>query len=543
MSTPYPPQGGQPPMPPMPPGPPPAMPPGPPPNRAPGSPGQQQPGYASPPTGGGYGAPVPPPTPTPGLGLAPGPAMPPAGQPGPGGPVPYGAPPQGAMPGMPPMQPQAGKKKGKGCLITMLVIFVVLALGAGSAAWFFLGLGKQDALWALPHTNKKGDTENYRSTWFTDKTVVRAQQDGISALDPATGKRVWGTPVPGEGTIICDASPIAAKNIAVLGYGKPGSCTTVFALDLTQGKVLWKLPVKKSDELPSLAVSGDTVVVNDETALALKDGSKEWTAKDLSRKRGCDSGTFIGGTKLVRSVACATKVDEYGSPEELRLDTSEIDPSSGHVKWTYTGQQRIGSDIDIDSRVLSTAPIVTREGKDFYRVLSDSGKPRGNVKDGYDDYFDHGIAFLGGSPKPYVMALDDTLVLKHARHGDDYVTAFDMDSGKQLWEKKSGEDSPRYDLVQGPDGKISALKWGSPFFDPNDEHPFSLVTFDPKTGAEEEVQQFAGFGDSLDVFHAAYVHDGRVFVASVSNSGTLMTDNDIGVIDRAHDSSLIAYDI
>jgi outer membrane protein assembly factor BamB len=520
MSTPYPPQGGQPPKPPMPP---------------------QQPGYASPPTGGGYGAPVPPPAPA-------GPSMPPFGQPvfgqpGPGGPPPYGTPAQGGLPPMPPVQPEAGKKKGKGCLITMLVIFVVFALGAGSAAWFFLGLGKQDALWALPHTNKKGDTENYLSTWFTDKAVVRAQQDGVSALDPASGKRIWGTPVPGDGTIICDASPVAGKNIVVLGYGKPGSCTTVFALDLTQGKVLWKLPVKKSDTLPSLAVSGDTVVVNDKVAYALKDGSKEWTAKALSRKSGCDSGTLVGGPKLVRSVACATKVDEYGSPEELRIDTSEIDPSSGHVKWTYTGQQQVAADIDIDSRLLSTAPIVTREGKDTYRILSDSGKPRGAVPDGVDDYFENDTAFLGGSPKPYVLAEDGTLVLKHSRHGDDYITAFDMDSGKQLWEKKSGEDSPQYDLVQGLDGKIGALKWDRPFFDPNHKRPFSLVTFDLKTGAEDEVQQFAGFGDSLDVFQAAYVHDGRLFVASVSNEGTLMSDSQVPSYMPAHESSLIAYDM
>lgn len=549
MSTPNQPQGGQPPMPPMPPGPPPAMPPGPPPSQGPtGTGAPQQPGYASPPTGGGYGAPVPPPVPGTGPASAV-PTMPAAGQPGsggPGGPVPYGVPPQGGIPAMSPAQPQAGKKKGKGCLITMLVIFVVVALGAGSAAWFFLGLGKQDALWALPHSNKKGDTENYLSTWFTDKAVVRAQQDGISALDPATGKRIWGTPVPGEGTIICEASPVAAKNIVVLGYGEPGSCTTVFALDLTQGKVLWKLPVKmpeQASEPPSIAVSGDTVVVNDKAAYALKDGSKQWTAKDLDRKSGCSSGTFVGGPKLVRSVACATKVDEYGSPEELRLDVSEIDPSSGRIKWTYTGQEEVGADIDIDSRLLSTAPIVAREGKDTYRILSDSGKPRGSLTDRAGDYFDNDLAFLGGSPKPYVVAAEGTLLLRHSRHGDEFITAFDMDSGKQLWEKASSRSDVRYDIVQGFDGKLGALRWTDTFFDPNDERPFSLVTFDPKTGAEDEVQNFTGFGDALDTFQAEYVHDGRLFVASVSNSGTLMSDNNIGVVDRSHESSLIAYDL
>ena len=456
--------------------------------------------------------------------------------------MPYGAPPQGGMPSMPPVQPSAGKKKGKGCLITMLVIFVVFALAAGSGAWFFLGLGKQDALWALPHTNEKGDTENFLSTWFTDKAVVRAQQDGISALDPASGKRIWGTPVPGDGTIICDASPIASKSKVVLAYGKPGSCTTVFALDLTQGKVLWKLPVKKADTLPSLAVSGGTVVVNDEAAYALEDGSKEWAAKSLAHKHGCSTGTFVGGPKLVRSLACATKVDEYGSPEEVRYDISEVDPSSGHVKWTYTGQQQEQADLD-NGEVLSTAPIIAREGADSYRILSDTGKPRGRLHLKGRGYVGEQDAFLGGSPEPSVQSVGGTLVLKQS--GD--IMSFDMDSGKRLWKKKAdgagGDENIRYYLVQGDDGKVEAIKYRRPFFDPNEKHPFSLVTFDPKTGAEDAVQDFSGFGDSLGTFQARYVHDGRLFMASVSNEGTLLASNDISYYDSSHASSLMAYDM
>lgn len=107
-----------------------------------------------------------------------------------------------------------------------------------------------------------------------------------------------------------------------------------------------------------------------------------------------------------------------------------------------------------------------------------------------------------------------------------------MDSGKQLWKKKAdgagGDENIRYYFVQGFDGKVAALKYQRPFFDPNSKRPFSLVTFDLKTGAEDSVQDFSGFGESLGTFQAGYVHDGRLFMATVSNEGTLMAKDGCG---------------
>jgi hypothetical protein len=319
----------------------------------------------------------------------------------------------------------------------------------------------------------------------------------------------------------------------------------VFAIDLVGGKVLWDLPVKKADELPSLAVSGDTVVVGDKAAYALRDGSKQWSAKDLERGHGCSTGTFSGGPKLVRSISCPTEFDAYGEPETVRYDVSEIDPSSGDVKWTYEGKQEAEADpfgVD-DGEILSTSPILAEEAFGSYRILSDSGKPRGTLEIKDKHYLGQSAAFLGGMPSPAIVTAGDTLVVEQDDDGDEYIRAYAMDSGKKLWEKQSSGSEARYDLVQGLDGKVGAIKEGDEFFDPEDADPFSLVTFDPKTGAEEETQDFEGFGESLGTFQAAYVHDGRLFVASVSNEGTLMAADDVGVVDRGHDSSLIAYEI
>ena len=60
-------------------------------------------------------------------------------------------------------------------------------------------------------------------------------------------------------------------------------------------------------------------------------------------------------------------------------------------------------------------------------------------------------------------------------------------------------------------------------------------------GAEDEIQDFAGFGESQDTFQARYLHDGRLVVASVSKEGGLLAGNDVTACSRAHDSSLIAY--
>ncbi|MDT0378833.1 PQQ-binding-like beta-propeller repeat protein [Streptomyces sp. DSM 42041] len=424
------------------------------------------------------------------------------------------------------------------------MLLVLLTAGAGTGAWFLLGLGRGQTLWSLPYSGGSPDRQNYLSTWFTDKAVVRAQTDGISALDPASGRRLWGTPVPGEGTVVCASSSVASEGVAVLAFGETGSCSTVFALDLATGEVLWDMPVETLDEPPSLAVSGKAVVVNDKQAYLLADGSEAWAAKELPTDDGCTTGTFTGGAQLVRSYGCATKVDEFGAPSALRYTVSEIDPATGKARWEYVAKREDTSPDPLESHgeVLSTSPVVAREATGAYRILSDGGKPRGLVGIEGGRKLGQDAAFLGGSPSPAVAAHEGTLVVEQRHKNDEAVDGYDMDSGDKLWSTGPSSDV-RYDLVQGAEEGLIATKEANGTFDLGDTDPFSLVAFDPETGDEDEMQDFDGVGDTLGVWNAAYLHEGGLFLASVSNKGSIGALEDIGALGEDHDSSLVAFEL
>lgn len=448
--------------------------------------------------------------------------------------------PHGAMPQSPPA-PVEEKKRGSGCLITVLVFLTLITLGAGTGAWFFIGFGKGEAVWSLPYSGGDPDRQNYLSTWFTDTSVIRAQQDGISALDPATGERQWGTGVPGEGTVVCAASAVTSQNIAVLVAGRPSSCDTVFAVDLATGKVRWTLPVEASDEPPSLAVSGGAVVVEDEGAYRLKDGSKAWSVADLPRKDGCTAGTFVGGPKLVRSYGCPTAKDEFDDVVKARYTISEVDPASGEARWTYTAQaEDVDVPSDFDGEIVSTSPIIVREAPKSYRVLSEGGEPRGVIELDGRLSLGEGLVFLGGSPSSATAVQGDTLLVEQRLNNDGALYAYDMDSGDELWSTKKSNEDVQYDIVRGTEDSLKAVKYESGTFDLGDKNPFSLVTFDPATGDEEEVQEFGGVGDTLGVWAVPYVHHDRLFLASVSNKSWMRALQDFGGFGESHDYSLVA---
>jgi hypothetical protein len=141
-----------------------------------------------------------------------------------------------------------------------------------------------------------------------------------------------------------------------------------------------------------------------------------------------------------------------------------------------------------------------------------------------------------------LAAKGNTLVVEHERDIEgESVDGFDMDSGKRLWSTGPSNDV-RYDLVQGAVGTLSAVKYDNGTFDPEDARPFSLVTFDPQTGEEDEQQDFEGFGEALGVYNTPYLDKGRLFLASVSNKGSVGSLEDISGTDSAQKSSLIVLE-
>ncbi|MEU6846164.1 PQQ-binding-like beta-propeller repeat protein [Streptomyces sp. NPDC046716] len=454
-----------------------------------------------------------------------------------------------------PASAQPVKQRGKGLMIFLLVLSVILSGAFGSVAWLLLDPTKAEVEWSLPYYGGEGDTQNYLGTWFTGDTVVRAQTDGVSALDIGSGDLQWGLAAPGKGaSTICHASSVASKDTAVLATGTVHDCGTLFALDLKTGKKLWQHTLPKRHDDPSTAVSGGTVVVNDQTAYDLRTGKQLWqdSKNGVYGGKPCDGQGYVGGKQLVRVQVCTTSWTS-GVPDGQDSTAAGVDPATGKAKWTYAmgeGEWDYGE----DAMVVSTAPVIVRVPQDVkengYAVLHDDGKVRTDslvlgpakaTRSG-ESYFAQREGATPGDPEAAMKVLGDTLYI--AEHQTDTglqtaVDAYDLDSGKRLWTTGDKADV-QYSLVQGSGDELLALKhddtgWQEETFG-GDGLPAYLVSLDPASGSESELARYGHLDDALghSTWAMPYLHDGTVFLASVANS-------DKGIIKDPdpHDSALL----
>ncbi|MGD6742828.1 PQQ-binding-like beta-propeller repeat protein [Streptomyces sp. BH106] len=446
-----------------------------------------------------------------------------------------------------------GKKRGKGLMIFLLVLSVIMSGVFGSVAWLLLDPTKASVEWSLPYYGGQTDTQNYLGTWFTGDTVVRAQTDGISALDTDSGDLQWGMAAPGKGaSTICHASSVSSKNIAVLAVGAVHDCNSLFALDLKTGKKLWQRTISKRDDGPSTAVSGGTVVVNDKTAYDLRTGKELWKDSKNGTYGGkaCKGQGYVGGKQLVRVQRCTTRWVGV-VPKEQSSTAAGVDPATGKAKWTYSmgkGDWGYGD----DATVVSTSPVIVGVPwdvkKNGFTVLQDDGKVRSNLVLGPSDSsrpaessFAQREGATAGDPEAAMKVIDNTLYIAETHESSSLwsaIDAYDLDSGRRVWSTGIRTDV-QYALVQGSGNELLAVKhddnsWREDTFG-SDGYPMYLVSLDPKTGAEAQEQYYGHLDGALglDTWAMPYMHDGSLFLASVSNTG----ENN-GVYE-AHESSLI----
>ncbi|MFZ3560240.1 MULTISPECIES: PQQ-binding-like beta-propeller repeat protein [unclassified Streptomyces] len=456
-----------------------------------------------------------------------------------------------------PMHPASsapGKKRGKGLMIFLLVLSVIMSGVFGSVAWILLDPTKTEVEWSLPYYGGESDTQNYLGTWFTGNNVVRAQTDGISALDADSGDLQWGMAAPGKGaSTICHASSVSSENIAVLAVGAVHDCNGLFAVDLKTGKKLWQHTIPKRQDGPATAVSGGTVVVNDKTAYDLRTGRVLWkdSKKETYGGKACEGQGYVGGKQLVRVQICTTRW-AYGSPDGQSSTAAGVDPATGKAKWTYAmgdGEWDYGE----DATVVSTSPVIVGVPQDVkengYAVLQDDGKARnvmvlGESKDAYasaSSLFSQKEAATEGDPQAALKVIGDTLYIAEKHDGSalgSAIDAYDLDSGKRVWSTGVSEDV-QYSLVQGSGNELLALKqddtgWREETFG-GDGSPMYLVSLDPKSGSETQEQYYGHLDGALghDAWAMPYLHDDRMFLASVSNTGKS------SVASEAHEASLI----
>ncbi|MHB9758398.1 outer membrane protein assembly factor BamB family protein [Streptomyces sp. BYX5S] len=461
-----------------------------------------------------------------------------------------------APPQFTPMHPASqmpGKKRGQGLMIFLLVLSIIVSGVFGSVAWLLLDPTKTSVEWSLPYYGGQTDTQNYLGTWFTGDTVVRAQTDGISALDTDSGDLQWGMAAPGKGaSAICHASSITSKDTAVLAVGTVHNCNSLFALDLKTGKKLWQHTIPKRDDGPSTAVSGGTVVVNDKTAYDLRSGKVLWkdSKKGTYGGKACKGEGYVGGERLVRVQRCTTRWVGV-VPEEQSASAAGVDPATGKAEWTYAmgkGDWGYGD----DATVVSTSPVIVGVPwdvkKNGFTVLDDDGKAKSDLVLGgsrpAELYFSQREGATAGDPEAAMKVIGNTLYIAEKREDSSLwsaIDAYDLDSGKRIWSTGTRTDV-QYLLVQGSGNELMAVKhddnsWREDTFG-GDGYPMYLVGLDPKSGTETQKQYYGHLDGALgqDAWAMPYWHDGSLFLASVSNSGERIEGT---TMDQAHESSLI----
>ncbi|WP_331726268.1 PQQ-binding-like beta-propeller repeat protein [Streptomyces sp. NBC_00470] len=438
------------------------------------------------------------------------------------------------MPG--PLAPK--KKRGQGLTVFLLVLSIMVSGLFGSVAWILLDPTKSSVEWSLPYYGGAGDTQNYLGTWFVGDTVVRAQTDGVSALDTDSGELQWGLAAPGKGaSTICHASSVSSNGVAVLATGAVHDCDTLFALDLKTGKKLWQ-HTSKQDGDPATAVSDGTVVVNDKTAYDLRTGKQLWKDSKNGTYDGkpCKGQGYVGGRQLVRVQLCTTHWTS-GVADQQASATAGVDPATGKAKWTYAmgdGEWDYGE----DATIVSTSPTIVRVPqevkKNGFTVLRDNGEvrsdslvlgPAGTYRGG-ESFFAQREGATAGDPEAAMKVIGNTLYIAehHTDNGlDTAVDAYSLDSGKRLW-TTGDQTEVEYSLVQGSGNELLALKhddsgWREDNFG-GDGKPAYLVSLDPTTGAESQRAAYGHLDKALGLSTWAmpYMHDGTLFLASVANS-------------------------
>ncbi|MFG3507102.1 PQQ-binding-like beta-propeller repeat protein [Streptomyces sp. NPDC047821] len=319
----------------------------------------------------------------------------------------------------------------------LVLVGVPLALVGGVASCVASDMGHlpgdaMEQVWDTPYDKTAAEYGN--RAWAVGDTVVRSRFDAVTAFDARTGERRWEYVVPGRAEIC--ATSAAAGSVALIGLmdaqdGK--GCSTVAAIDLTNGRELWRtsrLPgggdPEDGDDV--LATGAGLAVVRDEDeqwndepdgrtrpvlpgdqavrAFDLRTGAPRWRA---AVPKGCLPGALAVSSKQVLVVlACAT---------EAKL--AAFDPADGKERWTVPLGARRPVDPGAFVSFLSAEPAVLRvqepaqHGVNAYFSFGQDGRRQGEFN-------------LGGGEK----AVADGKVFEASVGG---VTAYDVETGKEVW--------------------------------------------------------------------------------------------------------------
>ncbi|MFJ8645923.1 PQQ-binding-like beta-propeller repeat protein [Streptomyces sp. NPDC093546] len=323
------------------------------------------------------------------------------------------------------------------------VIAVPLGLLGGLASWIASSLGympgdSMERVWNTPY-DRPADAHG-NAAWLVGDTVVRSRYDAVTAFDAGSGKRRWEYNPPRTADI-CATSRAVSDFVAMIVQGEAGKsegCATAAAIDLRNGRELWRTGAG------TVAVGGGLAVLGDPgkravRAFDLRTGAARWT---VTVPKGCSPRQVDATARQVLAVLTC---------DEVKL--AAFDPADGNARWTVPlGDRRaIGADASVDfvSAEPTVLAVMTPEPHGMNSFLSFG-------QDGRRQALIESVGENTAIPvnNPELVAVDGGKLF--AAFGDQLV-AFDLASGDAVWREAMAGGFDEVTALHAGDGRVTAL--------------------------------------------------------------------------------------
>ncbi|MFG2912326.1 PQQ-binding-like beta-propeller repeat protein [Kitasatospora sp. NPDC048298] len=334
--------------------------------------------------------------------------------------------------------------------------------------------GTFNVAWSAPKPAGADSSPQMLGIWGTDKLAVRVDSSGIKAYNLADGKEAWTIPVPSGSKELCTASYGAnSKGVAAVSFNTGDSdCSTVGAVDLAQGKLLWSVKVS-ADRMssPTLSVTENVVAVggNAVGALNIANGQPAWQYQP--RDKDCVLRGKAAGAQIAVSDRC---YGNSGPKSQLVIVNAETGkPASTPVTLTGNIEQ-------VDS-VIQDKPLVLLMSSgpqgDYILPFDKDNKP-GNQMSVKEPGADS-LRLSGQDEAVTHNVVSGTTLYVQVSGSKAGINAYDLTTGKRLWAANSGSAGNDMRLVAGTDkdGKVRAI------VDQGYNKPARLVTLSPTDGS------------------------------------------------------------
>ncbi|MES9521768.1 PQQ-binding-like beta-propeller repeat protein [Streptomyces capoamus] len=319
---------------------------------------------------------------------------------------------------------------------------------------------------------KADDTVSTMGSWLTDTVYAKSGIAEIVGYDPAKGTKLWTLKLPGP---VCattahvdeDGRTAVAFQPKMPAKGSSAGCSQVSAVDLASGKRLWTKSVKSGDfpvTFSNVTVAQHTVAVgggDGGAAFDIASGKTLWQPKPDDT---CHDEGYGGGTRLVAVRKCGT----YDDPQ-LHIQT--IDPGTGKVNSEY----KMPDGIEYAS-IVSTDPLVIAADvgqsagdgsgvSDYFSIDGRTGTLLARIPAPGDTYAGRCDGITRVEDCKQVVAGNGRLYLATESHdgkGDfsktNEIVAFDLKTGKPTGQRAEAGDGWTFSPLRMDGGNLLAYK-------------------------------------------------------------------------------------